>query len=54
MKDQPVDRFFKEDEGQDLVRHRIVQEIVYTAPVPGGDYQASSHSVTEEVKVEAR
>ena len=35
---------------RELSADRIVQEIVYTAPVPGGDYQAS----VEKVKVKAQ
>jgi MoxR-like ATPase len=37
---------------RELSADRIVQEIVYTAPVPGGDYQASVPS--GKVKVEAQ
>jgi MoxR-like ATPase len=37
---------------RDLSADRIVQEIVYTAPVPGGDYQASA--AAENVKVKAQ
>jgi MoxR-like ATPase len=37
---------------RELSADRIVQEIVYTAPVPGGDYQASASS--EKVKVKAQ
>lgn len=36
---------------RELSADRIVQEIVYSAPVPGGDYQASVSA--EKVKVEA-
>lgn len=37
---------------RELSADRIVQEIVYTAPVPGGDYQASA--VAEKIKVKAQ
>lgn len=37
---------------RELSADRIVQEIVYTAPVPGGDYQASV--AAEKVKVQAQ
>ena len=37
---------------RELSADRIVQEILYTAPVPGGDYQASI--ATEKVKVKAQ
>jgi MoxR-like ATPase len=37
---------------RELSADRIVQEIVYTAPVPGGDYQASA--AAEKVKVKAQ
>jgi hypothetical protein len=37
---------------RELSADRIVQEIVYTAPVPGGDYQVSA--VAEKVKVKAQ
>ena len=37
---------------RELSADRIVQEIVYTAPVPGGDYQVSAAS--EKVKVKAQ
>ncbi|HJR79521.1 MAG TPA: MoxR family ATPase [Anaerolineales bacterium] len=36
---------------RELSADRIVQEIVYTAPVPGGDYQASA--AAEKIKVKA-
>jgi len=34
---------------RELSADRIVQEIVYNAPVPGGDYQAGA----EKIKVKA-
>lgn len=37
---------------RELSADRIVQEIVYTAPVPGGDYQVSA--AAEKVKVKAQ
>ena len=37
---------------RELSADRIVQEVVYSAPVPGGDYQASAEA--ERVKVEAQ
>jgi MoxR-like ATPase len=37
---------------RELSADRIVQEIVYTAPVPGGDYQASA--AAERMKVKAQ
>ena len=37
---------------RELSADRIVQEIIYSAPVPGGDYQASAEA--ERVKVEAQ
>lgn len=39
---------------RELSADRIVQEIVYTAPVPGGDYQASAATASSKVKVEAQ
>ena len=39
---------------RELSADRIVQEIVYTAPVPGGDYQASAAAASSKVKVEAQ
>jgi MoxR-like ATPase len=39
---------------RELSADRIVQEIVYTAPVPGGDYQASGAAASSKVKVEAQ
>ena len=39
---------------RELSADRIVQEIVYTAPVPGGDYQASVAAESSKVKVEAQ
>lgn len=37
---------------RELSADRIVQEIIYSAPVPGGDYQASAEA--ERVKVQAQ
>jgi MoxR-like ATPase len=37
---------------RELSADRIVQEIIYSAPVPGGDYQASAEA--ERVKAEAQ
>jgi len=37
---------------RELSADRIVQEIVYSAPVPGGDYQAAA--TAEKVKVQAQ
>lgn len=37
---------------RELSADRIVQEIVYTAPVPGGDYQASAAAEKMKVKAE--
>lgn len=39
---------------RELSADRIVQEIVYTAPVPGGDYQASASVAAEQVEVKAQ
>ena len=39
---------------RELSADRIVQEIVYSAPVPGGDYQASAAAVPAKVKVQAQ
>jgi MoxR-like ATPase len=39
---------------RELSAVRIVQEIVYTAPVPGGDYQASVSAASGKVKVKAQ
>jgi MoxR-like ATPase len=39
---------------RELSADRIVQEIVYTAPVPGGDYQASVSAASGKVKVKAQ
>jgi MoxR-like ATPase len=35
---------------RELSADRIVQEVIYSTPVPGGDYQASAESVKESVK----
>jgi hypothetical protein len=37
---------------RELSADRIVQEIVYSAPVPGGDYQASASEAKVKVKVQ--
>ena len=39
---------------RELSADRIVQEIVYTAPVPGGDYQATTAAPSADVKVKAQ
>jgi MoxR-like ATPase len=39
---------------RELSADRIVQEIVYTAPVPGGDYQAFASAASGKVKVKAQ
>ena len=39
---------------RELSADRIVQEIVYSAPVPGGDYQASIAAASGKVKVKAQ
>jgi MoxR-like ATPase len=39
---------------RELSADRIVQEIVYTAPVPGGDYQANAAAPSGKVKVKAQ
>jgi MoxR-like ATPase len=39
---------------RELSADRIVQEIVYSAPVPGGDYQASAAAASGKVKVKAQ
>ena len=39
---------------RELSADRIVQEIVYSAPVPGGDYQASAADASARVKVKAQ
>jgi MoxR-like ATPase len=39
---------------RELSADRIVQEIVYSAPVPGGDYQVAASEAAGKVKVQVK